>query len=52
MTNNGTLMVQNGIAKGFIFTTSRDRIDWEEIVILCMKIYLEIPAQKDLVKIE
>ncbi len=50
--DRNTLMVINGIAKGYIYTNSRDRITWEEIQVLCLKIYLELPASKDLNKIE
>ena len=50
--DRNTLMVSNGIAKGYIYTNSRDRITWEEIQVLCLKIYLELPSSKDLTKIE
>lgn len=50
--DRNTLSVTNGIARGYIYSTPHDRIDWEEIEVLCLKIYLELPSQKDLQKLE
>ena len=47
-----TLQVDSGIARGYMYLTPRDRISWEEIQILCLRICIEMPSQKDLKKIE
>lgn len=52
MRGSRTLMVSNGIAKAYIFANKNDYIDYEEIALLCRKIYLELPGDKDLKKIE
>lgn len=48
-----TLQVTNGIAKGFIWASSKDIIDYEEIYLLCNKIHIVgLPGDNDLIKVE
>jgi uncharacterized protein YlaI len=46
------LQVKNGPAKAYIMVNSRNRIDYKEIFIVCKKLYLPIPLNADLEKIE
>lgn len=50
---NRVLLVTNGPAKAYILVTGKDRIDYEEIHIICTKLWLpDLPGDKDLEKIE
>lgn len=47
------LLVQNGIAKAYLWLNPKDLIDYEEIFIFCNKIYIDgLPGDKDLKKAE
>ena len=45
--------IRNGPAKTFIWATGRDVIDYEEIYLVCKKLWLtDLPGDKDLEKVE
>ena len=46
------MIIENGIAKAQMWINPKDLIDYEEISLLCQKLYLELPGDKDLVKSE
>jgi hypothetical protein len=46
------MVIENGIAKANMWVSKIDAIDYEEIHILCQKIYLDLPGEKDLVRAE
>ncbi len=51
--NSSILQIQHGPAKAYIMVKGKDRIDYEEIYIVCRKLWLsDMPGDKDLVKIE
>lgn len=48
-----TLRIKNGPVSAYMFLTRKDRIDYEEIHIICNKLYLtDLPGDKDLERIE
>jgi hypothetical protein len=49
---SNAFIITNGIASAYMWVNPQDRIDYEEIQILCQKIYLELPGDKDLKKAE
>jgi hypothetical protein len=51
--DSNTLQIINGVAKGFIWANTKDVIDYEEIYLLCNRIYIDgLPGDNDLIKIE
>ena len=50
---DNVITIRNGPAKAFIWANGRDRIDYEMIVIICNKLWLDgLPSESDLEKIE
>lgn len=46
------LRLKNGPAFDYMITNRHDRIDYEEISMLCAKLYIPLPGDKDLVLLE
>lgn len=47
------LRIKNGPVSAYMFLDNKDRIDYEEIWIICRKLYLvDLPGDKDLERIE
>jgi hypothetical protein len=46
------ISIRNGPARAYIMYNRRDSISYEEIALVCAKLYIELPGEKDLVRIE
>lgn len=46
------ITIKNGPATAYILATGRDVIDYEEIFIVCKKLWLPLPGDRDLEKVE
>ena len=47
------VLIKNGVMKHYMGVDSKDRIDYEEIWIICTNLYIVgLPGDKDLVRIE
>lgn len=44
--------VKNGPAQAYIGTDSKDRIDYEEIQLICRRLWLPLPQNSDLKRID
>ena len=52
-TRNGVLLVKNAMIKFYMGTNSKDRIDYEEIFIICNRLYIDgLPGDSDLERLE
>lgn len=49
---NRVLSLKNGPCGAFIFTNRKDIIDYEEIFIVCKKLYIDLPGNSDLEIVE
>ncbi|HUZ59358.1 MAG TPA: hypothetical protein VMU83_11300 [Hanamia sp.] len=47
------ITVKNGPCTAYIFDDKRDQIDYEEIyIVCCKKLWMEMPGDKDLIRLE
>ena len=46
------ITIKNGSATAFIWVNKKDVIDYEEIYVVTRKLWLELPGDKDLVRVE
>jgi hypothetical protein len=47
------IVIKNGPVSVRMWVDSKDRIDYEEIWLICQKLYLtDLPGEKDLIRIE
>jgi hypothetical protein len=46
------ITIKNGPCSAYILIRQKDEIDYEEIWLVCKKLWLELPGDKDLKRIE
>jgi len=49
---NTVILIQHGPVSAYIHLNNKDLIDYEEIYIVCKKLFLDLPGDSDLVRIE